>query len=728
MTTRNLFSPYRRNVLNVMKEGSFILQNEQKALDELNKLRKKYNETFLLNNQQTAPKIVQEEKVVIGAEPVSELAGPSIRTIRDFTSEKDVENMLASLNPHHLLLAAKLRADQSVRDREILLAEIALQFKTPDVDMEAVNRDSTVDLMDQYRLAEHSSSLSYYAQVREDARKMYMEDVDRIDRANSKTKGGISTVTPSLWIKTLVEDVIPKSTASNVLYTVKRAKKVKEEGGEETVDFISYAQDLHHLLSRFGATLSVIPFYPDEVSAGNMKPTLFSDTQMLFHYAASSNPDLVDYSKFYESEFEYLSHPSTYKNFVKALTKTIKELLNIKDELKFQAAGRSLSVFVKTKNKQNNIPRGVLVNLMPFIIDNKSKYDVKEFEKAMKGEKDVLKTKVRDTPLGRQMNFNRMSVAERNKNIKKLMAVHSIPDESEVYIKTQMDIGTLDFVREIYAALMTAATTMNLVKGQGNIDLVIKRLTVKDVAGRKVMYVPSLEAYPGALFDNILYVNGYPFQKDGYKGKTEDGKDFINADKNQLITLFENFVRIIPSLSDTKSEKYMPTLTGIFTAANRHPISFSIDTTENIIQGMRYMDGEVLKRFKINNNNLVAAVTAAYLNKAMVNEVRSSSSMSTARAFFYAQLPRESEYGSLLATTHPLNLPKNYLLEEGYRVFAETPVVYRYKFYTVSLEKEKKVTYMSGEDTTRGGGLYSLLESVIKNQSQVRVEESIEAD
>lgn len=690
------------------------------ALDELNKLKQKYTTTFLLTNQQSQPIVIEQQEVL-----PAPVAGPSvqpktIKVIQDFDTNEEVNTMLASLDTHQLIIAAKIKAEVSVRNRDIALQEVIQQLKTPDIDVEQVARDAQVDLLEQYGLAEYSRGLGYYASVREDAKNLYTQQVRDVDRAKNDKKGGISTVTPSAWFKHYVEDMLSPSTAADVLYVSQKVKVILPDNKTEVRTVKTYAQDLHHLLSRFGASMSMIPFIPDEMVRETMNPTVFTDTQLLFEFVAATNPSLINWELYMADEYSYLHDPTQYSTFIAALALTINELLEIKDTINFQGSGRTIMPYNNSNKKQAGVSQKFISKLLPFMIDNKARYDNAEFEKARAGKRIDHKTQVRDTAIGRTLNFNRAAAAEMVKQVKRIMSQQYIQKDTDVFVKSQLNISTLDCVREVYAAILTAATTINFVKGKDTLDKIFNRLLAFNHTTKRVQFVPALEAYPGALFYAVMFEPTYPFEN---KNLTEDA-DYYTKPRKDLVTLFENFVRVVPALAETKAEKYMPTLTGTYTAANRNPIAFSTSTTKDILQGLRYMEGDVLRRFKINNMQLMGAVTAGYLNKALQMQVTDSASLTKERAYFYSMSREDEKYGNVLGLNNVLNLPANYVQVYGFQFFAEIPIVYRFKSYGVSLEKEKKQTYASGEDLNRPS-MYSILESIAQNQG-IRVEETMQ--
>lgn len=702
------FEPYKRKLVSVMDKSKLnVLRGSNvDVLNELNELKRIYNQTFIINQQREIP-VVKETVIESGAvaAPATPSSSTQIRKVSDFRTDEEIEEFLKSLSPAQVLSAARLSANQSMEQREITINKVMITLTKPDMDIDQAITTEIVSQIEDLKMINFTGNLVYYAFARDEARQLYHDEVTAVINKDSSKLGQISTITPSNWFTDFVETQV---------YTAARGKlyeqfsvKVPKEDRIENATVRTYTTDIHHVMSKFGSLLSIVPFVPDDSVASTMGETVFSDIQLLVHYAVATNPDIINYFEFLKDEYGYMSEGSKFSKVKRAVNEAVFKLLRARETHTFKLmANRSVAPVSTTDKSRTEIPANILPDLLPFIIDNKSIYDLKAYE-AKSGDiinTDKATTLIRDTPIGKFLNFDRASAAEFSRLVKKIKKEQYITSDARVSVKSQGVIGSMDCVRHIYTALMTSATTLRLIFGT-NFAEALERLVVRNPKFKRVQYVPTLEAYPGALFFVTLFTS----RNLALGRKRFSVEEYMDRSRLDFTRLFENFINFLPSLEDVKAASYVPTLKGVYSSKNRNEISFSISKTEDMLQGLRFMEINELKKFRISNKVNIMTTQAHYLSTIMNISIQPTSGALTENVrYFYAV----NEPGEVLAKKDVHNLPANYLGPDGFRTFCTLPLVYRFNTEIVSIAKEKKQEYSSAVESENSANIYSILQAL----------------
>ena len=698
-------------------------------LNELNTLKQLYNDTFITNNQQTIPvvtEIVVEKPEEGETSSTSKTKAKEIAKFSDLKTEAAQKAFLTSMSTDQILTAARYAADEDIRLREDTVIKTLLILTKPDMDVEQTILTENVAEVEKLRLVQRASNLLYYAYVREDAKQKYHDIVSEINQKNEENYGKMSMITPSAWIKDFIEANL-STTARGILFQQFMVRKASPTN-PELVTARTYNPDLHHILSRFASLFSIVTFIPHDSVRLSMRETVFSDTQSLIHYAASSNPDLVNYSDFLKRTYEHLTEPNLFANIKLAVLTSVMKLMNMREDHVFVTRGKkSIAPKNTATGSVVGVPHDILTDLLPFIIDNKAIYDLKKYEEKVKGDgkESEVHTRYRDTPIGRFLNFDHLSAAEFERTVKLIKKREGITEDVRVHVKSIETIGMLDCVRHIYTALMTAACTLTYIF-TANFTKPLEELIIRFPETRRIQFVPSLEAYPGALFFNLLHEGGsVPVGIERYKYQP-----YMTSMRTNFALFFESFVRILPTLQDVKADAYTPTLKGVYTQKNPNTISFSTKRTEDMIQGLRYISIDELKSFKIRMKANMFESHADFLNQSITGSFPLLQAGSIPRniGYFYDLLQSSKETGPVLGDKNLFNVPTNYATpESGFENFCRLPVVYRFETITVTTKKETRQTYTSALESENTANIYSALQSIIGG-GEIRAERGMETE
>ena len=684
-------------------------------LEELNRLKQLYRETFILNQQRDVP-VIRENLIDLGRAVNPNNGNPpqvrQITKMQDLQTDEEIEFFLKSMTPEQVLNAARFAATRSIQEREDTVERVMTFLTRPDMDIDTAITTQNAAQIEQLRMLSLNDNIIYYAIVRERARQLYKDTLSRLISAEDKKYGSISSITPSRWIADFIEGTM-STTARGTLYEAYRVKVPNVDQTTEMRLVRTYSPDLHHLLSKFASVMSIVPFIPSDSVRSNMAETVFADIQLLIHFAIASNSDTLNYFNFLKNEFDFLSDGTTFSRVKTAVRDTVIKLLRVRDRHVFALKAKKSIAPVDINNPtKTEIPHEIMKDLLPFIIDNKSTYDLKTFQERMNSQnaRGKLVTLEKDTPIGRFLNFDRNSAAEFERVVKNIKRQHYIVSDARVSVKSQGPTANMDCVRHIYSAMMVAAGTLYYVF-QTDFTKALERLIVRNVDTKRVQYVPTLEAYPGALFFSFLHDS--TMEDRGIERFTNN--TYMNDYRNVFAKLLENFVRTVPTLRDVNAQNYVPCLRGPYTDIQKKELAFSTNTFSEKMQGMRFMDIDTMKMFRIREKVGVLETMANYLTITLKKSLPAPADEEAATrsmGYFFGLSQRDRDEGEVLTDEHIYKLPHAYLGPTGPEMYSQLPVIYRFKTETIIVKKERQPQYTSALESENAADITSLLTAV----------------
>jgi len=333
-----------------------------------------------------------------------------------------------------------------------------------------------------------------------------------------------TTVVPSEWMadflyvfhraKTVGTQGYPTPRElEDIFYTTKIVRRITEGHNTVPTQLRNYAFDIGYHCVRFASLFTTLPFNPQNDI--NMRPTLYTDFELLVHFAMRTAKNDVKYEDFLTNPSSYLSG-SKYSVMKEAVSRAVHEIMSsFENGLYFKANSsygvelmkRTHSLSGDTHSKETAVvPDNIMAGLCLDVLENRILYERRK-EMAVFG--GLRKLEARDmrveSPIGRLLNFDERSVAEFETMYKRIE-----PRRPELVNAQLSDrIASFRCVHRVYAMLVSAAGTVFAMRLPNDsstlqVSFVIDRCMRHDPDTGNVIYASTAEAFPGLLFYTML--------------------------------------------------------------------------------------------------------------------------------------------------------------------------------------------------------------------------------
>ena len=284
-----------------------------------------------------------------------------------------------------------------------------------------------------------------------------------------------STVIPSEWMadflyvfhraKTVGTQGYPTPRElEDVFYTTKVVRRIAEGHNTVSTQLRNYTFDIGYHCVRFASLFTTLPYNP--VDDLNMKHTLYTDFELLVHFAMRTAKNDVKYEDFLTHPSSYLSG-SKYLQMKEAVSRAVREIMSSFEKgLYFKAnSNYGVELMKRTQSPSGDtyskepaiVPDNIMAGLCLDVLENRIIYERRK-EMAVFG--GLRKLEARDmrveSPIGRLLNFDERSVAEFEAMYKKIE-----PRRPELVNAQLSDrIASFKCVHRVYAMLVSAAATV----------------------------------------------------------------------------------------------------------------------------------------------------------------------------------------------------------------------------------------------------------------------------
>lgn len=648
-------------------------------------------------------------------------------SIEDYDrSGNEYRRLIGSLKYDDIVKSIYALRERMVYDRDALLERARTQFANPgfleitsshiqdalgNTQYKDWKMDTTIKI---FSIAKHR----IYAHMNREVR-LIQQEPEPID-ARLKF---ITTIYPSFWFKELIERGLQED-YNDVLYVEqKNLSLIDGANRSELAKAQSWAPDIHYLISRMCSSLCMVPFIP--LTGNNMNHAVYTDTQLLIHYAAFSNPSLVNYKEMLKDEFAYVrDHKSA---LFRAFETTCIKFKKYKDKLAYKRQGTVVAPTavningtpVEGARGPTPVPPEIMDNLLPFLIDNIIRYRAEQREEAARGSRSIMIE--RDSPIGRFINFNNKSARELESLVKKLTRDYAM-SEREVSLKglSGQELPVLDFTRTLFTQMMTAAMTCNLMANRYTFfDRVINLVDETTPPPRKdVLYTPSLAAFPGALFYTLMYDQRHPLTPGTSNSSASPyniAEYATDPVRRNLYSWMKNFFRLVPGIKASKMNTKVYGLAGKY-KPNPMPSCEGPGNPSDIkemMKGLRFINLDTMIQFSNNNKQACNMVLADYLTKIQKTELIEDLS---------------DFYGYMFDLTPPsqgVKLIKNdqFVLPDfnagNFARFSSAPIAYYIETIKIEERETQRENYRSSYRSDEG--FTSLFAGLLEQQQRPRV-------
>jgi len=198
-------------------------------------------------------------------------------------------------------------------------------------------------------LLKYNSSLSYYINTRSALSNIVNQRV-KLETSNREISY-LTVLRPNRWIREFLNSIYGNTI--NNLFVEHTFNNVPEAttGPVTSMTVQNYFADLHHIVARFAASVSILPFYSERGSnCPYTGPTVFADSQLLIHFSAYRSKQ-ISYQDFVMNEYSYRSG-TKFNMLSQAVRETVQLVSCFKDVLIFEGRERCI-VPVINKNNDN---------------------------------------------------------------------------------------------------------------------------------------------------------------------------------------------------------------------------------------------------------------------------------------------------------------------------------------------------------------------------------------
>jgi len=491
----------------------------------------------------------------------------------------------------------------------------------------------------------------------------------------------------------------------DVFYTTKIVRRITEGHNTVSTQLRSYAFDIGYHCVRFASLFTTLPFNP--VNDLNMKPTLYTDFELLVHFAMRTAKNDVKYEDFLINPSLYLSG-SKYAVMKEAVNRAVREIISSFEKGLYFKANNNYGVELMKRTQSPSgdtysketavVPDNIMVGLCLDVLDNRILYERRK-EMAVFG--GLRKLEARDmrveSPIGRLLNFDERSVAEFETMYKRLE-----PRRPELVNAQLSDrIASFRCVHRVYAMLVSAAATVFAMRVSTDstlpVSFVIDRCMRYDPDTGAVMYASTAEAFPGLLFYTMLAspAKWENFEKIDSKKATDtvqpgisDPTYFANRpDRRAFFDTFGCYAFRVESITKAKVNTVFP-----------------IDVNATT-EGIRWMTNVDLSIIRASIRKQLAEAQSAFISLLAFNANLRNSSLwlkdTNILAYFKDQIAKDGtcKYRKLTS------FHENYV---DTRAFFALPVMYSARADLIDTSKLGKIT----TEETSGHRLVDILQQI----------------
>ena len=298
----------------------------------------------------------------------------------------------------------------------------------------------------------------------------------------------------------------------DIFYTTKVVRRITDGHNTVSTQMRSYAFDIGYHCVRFASLFTTLPFNP--LNDLCMKATLYTDFELLVHFAMRIAKNDVKYEDFLTNPSSYLSG-SKYSLMREAVNHAVREIMSSFEKgLYFKAnSSYGIELMKRTQSPSGDtyskeaavVPDNIMAGLCLDVLENRILYERRK-EMAVFG--GLRKLEARDmrveSPIGRLLNFDERSVAEFEAMYKR------IEPRRPQLVNAQLSdrIASFRCVHRVYAMLVSAAATVFAMRLPNDstlqVSFVIDRCMRHDPDTGAVIYASTAEAFPGLLFYTML--------------------------------------------------------------------------------------------------------------------------------------------------------------------------------------------------------------------------------
>lgn len=411
---------------------------------------------------------------------------------------------------------------------------------------------------------------------------------------------GVETaITPSEWMADFLAvferaekfsaiDYPSHREMNDVFYTRKTLKILPTDAPSPTHtrkrDITNYPLDIGYHCVRFASLFTTIVF--DPLKNLDMERTVYTDFELLVHFAVRTSRNRIPYEDFLLSPANYL----TGDNFLKLLEEieraTNQVMGSFKNGLFFKSDSKhGIRLYRRSQPLTDNdpikispapVPDEIMTGLALDVLNNIKVYETERKCAVFCGLGMVDSRDMRvESPIGRLLNFDGRSVSEFKNLYKELNP--SNPEQVNAQLSNR--IASFSCVQRVYAMLVTAASaiyansaTKTPTSSQRNsklqVNFVLGRCMKVDDNTDTVMYASTTEAFPGLLFYTMLAMTTADsvFKKIAPKSASDKEYPGISNPKYfekrpDRIAFFDTFGRYalqLVTISHSKIDKTLP--------------------------------------------------------------------------------------------------------------------------------------------------------------------------
>lgn len=449
--------------------------------------------------------------------------------VQNITTAVSREELIQSMSWEELSVAAHVLAKNTYRPQTWSPEKIQSGALFPQFIATEDNDKSTLD-DGAYTQLLFTPYFTHYQAIRqelvESGRRLHLKRLELSKKMPHLQIDILATLSPGEWVtdflfvfdraKRVGASGYPSPREMNDVFFTTNIVNIIDHGtsGSHAVSLKNYAADIGYHFVRFASLYTTIKFNP--VSNLNMSPAVYTDMELLVHFAMRTAQRDVRYEDFLLQPSSYLTG-TKYMIFVPAIKRAAKEIMDsFRNGLFFKARSRygldlqrrTLSSSGVWKKEPAPVPNEIMVGLVMDILENVTLYERRREMAVLSGYKnlDVRDSRL-ESPIGRLLNFDERAVAEFKCLYRELDS--SCPESVNAQLSER--VASLGCVQHVYAMLVSAASTLYANWNPHDQKLGVSTVIDKCIhAEDTIKYASSAEAYPGLLFYTMLASGSRP--------------------------------------------------------------------------------------------------------------------------------------------------------------------------------------------------------------------------
>ena len=395
----------------------------------------------------------------------------------------------------------------------------------------------------------------------------------------------------------------------------KTTKQTKKH--EASKDTFSYTPDLIYHLSKYASLFTLTAFNPINEVKHILKPAIYTDMQLLIHFAMMYYSNKISprkdmYESFLENEHKYVTG-KTHKILIDAMNSVIPQLVEHRKSYLFDCSHsnpqelilKSRTGDVKFDDKNMEVPKNVFETLISFLADNPLIYTNKLAQFYATNNDTTIGTfsRIKDSPIGRLMNFDFITNLQIQAIMGKKKKYVSWENQCIDMLDTEEILNELNQIKWIFGQILLAASVFDILKRKDQLDYPISTIlsnVMTCTENNEVQYGCTFDILPGLFYVHLL---------------NKDYED--NALMTPTLQLFQYYSLNVPKMRKSSIVDvvpgYIPSIIKRNSINKIHALNL-VKTIKNKYKCIRFMNPDIISSLILNFKNYITSGVALLLN------------------------------------------------------------------------------------------------------------------